>query len=824
MQETKTINLDDVNALYRTIDLIEEFFEKISINKRKFNSSRFREKIKDLQQKFDIDSSERNKQFIKIIKSLHTKLKKEIIPELYHIFGGHGGIIINDIGFCEFDSPLFALNSLIDKLKLAKVSKMPYNIEVAISCLKWLNINHPNEFAKFKTLYEDGRFEIINPSFSQPYSLIIREESNIKQFEHGLKILNDLGFKCKMYYASETSLHPQIPQILKGFGIDFCSLRARLLGMNPTTPSGHIIWKGLDSTSIHTITDQAGVFNGESWHGRYFRELPHLMFQAVSRPFVKHLIFSSIEDFVMALPYNDDVWRVSKFTNLFGKFVTCSELFRSIDLDGEFCFPRDSFSIGDMALTQSELFLNNKKCEILLLTLERLNCIINHYQKRSRDDLMDELWEKFLTTQAHDNYVVPHIRNGDYSEVQISSEEFNNLNLNKDKTPISKLSIRIQKEIQKTCNDIINEDLKKLASHYEQEIDDSLHIFIFNPAPYQVNDIVNIHSTKELEDDVYLQGKKGEIVQIKQENSQVKFIANIAPFGYKIYSIKRNKKVENFKEPYFNYKISLSKDNKSIEINFKQEPFCSLEFNSVFDYELNQVLHCKDFIEESFVINGLMNKKSFYLEITQSIESEILKFKFDSILMKEIIITPKMKISRSYLNYPFGIEETKRNSFQSLDFVWLMGEEQGLIYIQSNSQKFTLDRKSFALHNKISDGSFEFALSSTKNEPLAKAYELVDRYFNKLYGIVIKGINSEVQKSASYLFPSSAFRITNLWSRLSKSYVRLLNPSNEKCNLNLKGIIMKNPIKVLTLEYKIKEKEGNNDFPIDPWKIVTFEL
>ena len=826
MPENKSIILEDVKALHGIIDLIEEFFEKISINKREFNSNRFREKIKDLLQKFDYDASERTKYFLKILNTLHTKLKKDIIPELYHIFGGHGGIIINDIGFCEFDSPIFALNSLINKMELAKNAEMPYNIEVAISCFKWLNINHPNEFAKFKALYEEGRFEIINPSFSQPYSIIIREESNIKQFEHGLKVLKDLGLECNMYYASESSLHPQIPQILKGFGIDFCSLRARLLGMNPTTPSGHIIWKGLDNTPIQTITDQSGVFNGESWHGRYFKELPHLMFQAVSRPFVKHLIFSSIEDFVMPLPYNEEVWRVSKFKNLFGKFVTCSELFRSIDLDGEFSFTRDSFYIGDIALTQSELFLNNKKCENLLLTLERVNCILNYYEKTFRDELIDGLWEKFLTTQAHDNYVVPYIRNGDYSEVQISSEEYNNLELNKDKTPISKLSIKMQKVIQKACNDIIVEDLQKLASHYQNHNDDSLHFFIYNPAPYQMHDIVKIPSTQELEDNVYLEGEKGEIVHVKQENSHVEFIANVVPLGYKIYTLKRKKKEDNFKDSYlkYKYKISLSKDNQSIKIYYDQQAFCSIEFNSEFDYELKNGLYRKDFIEELFIINGFISNKIFTIEITQSIESEQLRFKLDSILIKEIIIIPKIKISSSYLNYPFGIEETKRKSFQSLDFVWLIGEEQGLIYIQSNAQKFTIDRKSFTLHNKISDGTFEFALSSTKNEPLAKAYEFLERYFNKLYGIEIKGIKPEFKKSDSYLLPSNPFRITNLWSRSSNSYVRVINPSNEKCKLNLKGILIKNPIKELNLYNNIKEEKESNEYFVKPWKIETYEL
>ncbi|GAH07619.1 unnamed protein product, partial [marine sediment metagenome] len=158
----------------------------------------------------------------------------------YYIFGGHGGVIINNIGFCEFDSPEFAMKRLIERMKLAIKTRMPYNIEVALCCFEWLKNQYPNKISEFIKRFKQGRFEIINPSYSQPYNLIIGEESNIKQFEYGLKVLNELGLDCRIYYCSEVSLHPQIPQILKGFNIDFCSLRTRLLGTCPSTNSGKI--------------------------------------------------------------------------------------------------------------------------------------------------------------------------------------------------------------------------------------------------------------------------------------------------------------------------------------------------------------------------------------------------------------------------------------------------------------------------------------------------------------------------------------------------------------------------------------------------------
>ncbi|MFX0141938.1 MAG: hypothetical protein ACFFDN_50340, partial [Candidatus Hodarchaeota archaeon] len=372
---------ENILALEKVIDVIKEFSDKNPIKKYKFNYKKIKERINQLKGLKNRDNYSKQELYDAILRKLKVIIKREFHPEIYFIIGGHGGIIINDIGFCEFDSPKFALNCLIEKMELAIKTNMPYHIEIAISCLDWLKCKYPELFSKFLRLYQQGKFEIINPTYSQPYSLIIGPESNIKQIEYGMNILKKLKLECNIYYCSESSLHPQIPQIIKGFKIDFASLRTRLLGSNPTSSSGKIDWIGLDNTKISTITEQSGVFNGEYWHGTFFREIPNLLFQAISRPFMKYILYSSIEDFVMSQQYQEEIWRISRFSEIFGKFISCSEFFQLADKEGEYQYNRDNFVLGENIFIPSKLFLNNKYCEMILLTAEILNCILGLFHE-----------------------------------------------------------------------------------------------------------------------------------------------------------------------------------------------------------------------------------------------------------------------------------------------------------------------------------------------------------------------------------------------------------------------------------------------------------
>ncbi len=820
------ISNKEILALERIIDLVSTFSEKNPILQIKFNINRIKEKIANLKNQV---TSDRYNKFKKILKRIELFVWKEIRPKIYHIFGGHGGVIINDIGYCEFDSPKFALYRIIDRMKLSIETNMPYNIEIAICCFEWLKNHFAKEFAVFLDLFNRGRFEIINPSYSQPYNLIIGEESNIKQFEIGLKELNHLGLDCNIYYCSEVSLHPQIPQILNGFNIEFCSLRTRLLGTCPSTNSGKISWIGLDNSRIITITDQSGIFNGEFWHGTFYKELPELLFQAVSRPFMKHLIFSSIEDFVNPLPFQEEVWRISKYSEIFGKFVSCSELLDIIETDGEFRYNRDDFALGDYIFIQSELFLNNKRCEVTIITSEILNCILGQYYKVSHDSLLDELWKQLLLTQSHDNYAVPNVQPGDYSAQQLSKEEYEKLNIPAEKISISNLSMNIQRQIINKCDSFINESLKKISdiliTTSKTSKNKSKDIFVLNPTIYIRQDIVSIPIKIENETEWILVDEKEERLDFIYQNSIIKFIPNMPSMGYKIYSLIERDHIEVKSDNNFLYDIRILEDNQTIEVRFKNIEIYKVKLAKSGDYSLSLKSQIQNEIEHKLVIQGEIRNKIFTLEITQYNGVNRLEFVLNSELIEEVIVKPSFKILKSLINYPFGIEETKRSNIQTLDFLWLIGEKKSIIYIQKNSQQFIINRNNFQILNLLKKkGRYEFSISLLHDKYFDSAYQQVNTYKFSLLGTAIQGNHEYIKKTDSWLKINPQIILINLWRRDKHSFLRLLNPSNEIKEFTIQGSLIDKNIKELDLNYKVKKELRKNTSVINAWKIQNLQF
>ena len=820
------ITVDDIKALYRVIDLVKSFSDKNPIRKRNINYDRLKKKLQPLINGDKRITQPDSRVFFSVLKKLKSIIKQEVIPEIFFICGGHGGIIIDDIGFCEFDAPKFALNRLIDRMKLALKTGMPFNIEIAISCLEWLKNQHPKGISEFLELYHKGRFEIINPSYSQPYNLIIGAESNIKQYEYGIEELKQLRLDYNNFYASECSLHPQIPQILKGFGIDCCSLRSRLLGMCPTTFSGNIDWIGLDGTKIQAMTDQSGIFNGEYWHGAFFQEIPVLLFQAVARPFMKYLLHSSIEDFVMQFPYQEDIWKVSKYMDLFGRFISCSEFFQLTKKNGEFKFNRDNFYLGEYIFVTKDLFLNSKTCEAILISAEIINCVLGLFDKESHDTFLDQSWKRYLLTQAHDNYAVPYIRNGDYSEVQLSEEELNNLEFRAEKISISELSVRIQRELQNKCQNFIFNGLMTIANHIGVNKNvKNTNIIIFNPSACYRKDIVSIPIHLENSSHLDLVDNNGEFVDFTYEKSILSFLAEVPSIGYSIYSFEEKKQESSTLNNSFYYKISISKEKKALEINFQEDKICELRFDSSNEYQLETFKIDRDSVKEVQEILGNMEGMSFKINITQYRDVNRLEFNLDAKSIDHVIANPEFKVSKTLVNYPFGIEETTRTQIQTLDFLWLKGFKKGLLYMQKNSQKFSIERDTFSIRNQIAgNGIFQFSLVVTNTDSLDIAQFHTNTYLYRLFGVEINDIDDFKEKTQSFLSIHGPLSVVNLWRRNKNSYMRVFNPNNEPVTVDINGPLVTDQLKEIDFNYNEERVLEDNKFEINPWKIKTIKL
>ncbi len=813
-------------SLGKVLGLIKQFLEKVPFKNYSKNIDRLNNKIKNLN---DIDSeSDQTERYKSIIKSFKNLLRRELHQKVFFIVGGHGGIIIDNTPFCEFDSPEYAISKLLKKMETANNLKIPFNLEIAIYCLKWLKNHYTDKFKEFKRLIKQGNFEIINPTYSQPYLLMLGEESNIKQFKMGLNTLKELDLNSNMYYASEFSVHPQLPQLLKSLGIIQTSIRSRLLGCGPTSNSAVINWIGLDGTVIDALVNQHGIYDGEYFHGMFYQEIPNLLFQLISKPYMNYALFSNLEDFIMPQPMQEEIWRLNLYSELFGKFTLSSEIFGLIPKEGRYKYARDEFLMGDYVFYTPKLLLQNNRTEVLLILAEILNCLTKTHLSTKAIDQLDELWETLLVTQAHDSYAVPFIRTGDYSRTQLSDEEQKKTAIVEGKISISDLSIGLLEKLQNKLHDLIKSSLNDLVNIGTERNNDLKppyqFIIVFNPSLYKRKDITVVKcNLSDHQNYNVFNGQK--LIPCKYSNNQLSFIAEIPTLQYKVFSIVRDKTDLSIDNNQFLYDVCISHESNKIDIKHKNTKVFTLDFRSDVPYKISLDLEEVNYILKREIISITTRNSKSKLEFCQYTRVNRLECKLSSNGVKGLILHPEINVERPYINYPFGIEETYRTKIHSLDFVWLKGDPNGILYIHRNSPQFEIKTSPSEITNIFhKPGCYEFAFCITEENDFASIRKLTDAYKYKFIGLSSKEPLTLRNKEKNLLSIEPYIPVLNLWRRDEFNYIRLFNPSHEIKETSISGTLIRQPIEEISLEGKIISVISGNKVKLQPWQIKTFRF
>ncbi len=372
---------------------------------------------------FVAEIAKKNKGSEEKIGNLGAALKQSPFrPNIYLAFGIHGNILFPDNGYCEFDDVKKASEYLQRwAIQTGKTKESPKQWKDAFPVGFEVGICSLEELSKIQPIWDvlkEQSVEFINPLYSQPYLRQIGEESNWRQFEYGINSLESHGLKVEVFSSSEHALHPQLPQLLSDFGINYAHATARLAGGAPTNYLPKVSWMGLDGSKITAIVSQSGLPNGSVWHGRIFEDFPSLIFLAVARPDLKDVVYTNIEDFANPFPgsaeiaaHIRDLERQRIYLRGFKTLVSNSALsvFREIK------WGIDEFPIK---LMRSKLISEARKCEDELIQTEAMDALLAGYNKESQESLLKEAWKLLLIAENHDAYVVPFTTPGLYSVMQ----------------------------------------------------------------------------------------------------------------------------------------------------------------------------------------------------------------------------------------------------------------------------------------------------------------------------------------------------------------------------------------------------------------------
>lgn len=283
----------------------------------------------------------------------------------------------------------------------------------AISSMTWeiMAKYYPDEVRRFARATNEGRLEAVSGLYTQSYLPLLSAESNVRQFSYGHRVLRDLlGTRAEVFLEPRDhfNFHPQLPQILAGFGIEHAVLRC-LGHLGEITPvhASTILWRGLDGTELESIPTYEGI---PSPHLPQFWLDPQLL-AAADRLGYSSLLLGDSFDSTLDFPGEKEHTFLNAVAPVAGTWTTAREYFRHAAAVSQSVY----FGVDDLYARLMEVWssfgcLNeaygwNRATEACILSAERFSTIAaalterSDWKASSDQAMLDEAWKQLMATQ-----------------------------------------------------------------------------------------------------------------------------------------------------------------------------------------------------------------------------------------------------------------------------------------------------------------------------------------------------------------------------------------------------------------------------------------
>lgn len=325
----------------------------------------------------------------------------------------HGGILFENEGYAEYDSPSEAAQVL--NLFLDWSDRFGYHFapDIGAGTLREFQKIYPQTVKRLKNAWDEGRIEMVNGSFSQPYLQLFPVWDQERQFARGQEIMTELfGRSCTVYAAQEIALHPALPDLLANARYAYAIHRCANLGQAPLDEAAIIDWTGPQGGVIRALP--AHPLRSERRNAEIYRHLPILL-TSKRNDNIPWVVFTNFMDQSFIDIYVEEVVRSNRYAPVWGKFVTPTEFFEEtqavpavprryhlddyyyhLTLNSEF----HHHQVGGYSSEQAFLFAQSRALR----------------QNGGDPAQLDEL----LNQQAHDCYIIPYFTTGYFMETAFS--------------------------------------------------------------------------------------------------------------------------------------------------------------------------------------------------------------------------------------------------------------------------------------------------------------------------------------------------------------------------------------------------------------------
>lgn len=278
----------------------------------------------------------------------------------------------------------------------------------------------PEALADLRSAVASGTVEPVGGSYGQPYGLFHGGESNVRQRVVGARTVRRLlGVWPRAFWEEEFDWFPQLPQMLRGVGIEFASLFFQWTWHTPEVPLEElpaVRWEAPDGSSLVTATRNA--LNLHQWPEDMDAALDSFARTPSSEPRTPALI----QQWVELMPSPDWMCRSEVLLPAMRRLLDDPRLDISFGTLTEYLARFDAEALEARRYTPDQMWhgmslgkngdvmrRRSRTGEALLLTAESLAVVGGRLGRPyAQWDVyptweLEEAWRELLAAQHHDN-------------------------------------------------------------------------------------------------------------------------------------------------------------------------------------------------------------------------------------------------------------------------------------------------------------------------------------------------------------------------------------------------------------------------------------
>ncbi len=395
--------------------------------------------------------------------------------------------------------------------------------------LKVLEERNPKLWSEIKEMIQKGRLEIVDGQYLMPDTMLPTGEVLIREIFFGKKYCKEkFGVDVPVSWVADSfGMNAQLPQIYKKSGYKWVAFRRGTKEMQ-----SEFTWKGLDGTTILAHWMPLGYRAGldlDKLEESYINLNKYAPTSHILMPSGSGVTIPQDETVDVVKKWNEDHKGGSEM-----KVATPSEFFQAMEKEGAHLEVVEG-ELYDTAL--SEVFpqvcssrmwvvLGARKCEGLLAEAEYSATVAWLLGKEYPATELDECWEKMLFIAFHDI-----ITGCGIDEIYDEARD-------------------IFSFLESRLSGIVNDSLRFIASRVSSQ---GKVVTVFNPLTWRVTNWCEVdlelgegwRNEPGLEDKEEIESQIMEVERDSEGNikrARLGFVADVPPFGYKVYRIVEREK------------------------------------------------------------------------------------------------------------------------------------------------------------------------------------------------------------------------------------------------------------------------------------------